>query len=119
MYLTLFPYTTLFRSDAVRRELKRFLSLRDALRTWIVRVGATLDGEHVIAFREHDDRPVITVFAFGHSVCAIVEPGVEKGLKVLDRKSTRLNSSHRCISPSFPTRRSSDLMLFGANSNAF
>src|SRR5437879_2227875 len=83
MYLTLFPYTTLFRSDAVRRELKRFLSLRDALRTWIVRVGATLDGEHVIAFREHDDRPVITVFAFGHSVCAIVEPGVEKGLKVL------------------------------------
>src|ERR1017187_3599009 len=26
----------------------------------------------------------------------------------LDRKSTRLNSSHRCIS-SFPTRRSSDL----------
>jgi len=27
----------------------------------------------------------------------------------LDRKSTRLNSSHRCI-PSFPTRRSSDLM---------
>src|SRR6195256_1790626 len=26
----------------------------------------------------------------------------------IDRKSTRLNSSHRCI-PSFPTRRSSDL----------
>src|ERR1017187_1739628 len=26
-----------------------------------------------------------------------------------DRKSTRLNSSHRCI-PSFPTRRSSDLL---------
>src|SRR5437879_3176668 len=38
----------------------------------------------------------------------------------LDRKSTRLNSSHRCISYdvlvplSFPTRRSSDLACIGA-----
>src|SRR5437879_1630955 len=30
----------------------------------------------------------------------------------LDRKSTRLNSSHRCIHP-FPTRRSSDLIYSG------
>jgi len=31
-----------------------------------------------------------------------------EGLPVEDRKSTRLNSSHRDL-PSFPTRRSSDL----------
>src|ERR1017187_2086421 len=30
------------------------------------------------------------------------------GGRHIDRKSTRLNSSHRCL-PSFPTRRSSDL----------
>src|SRR5437879_3698014 len=42
-----------------------------------------------------------------------------------DRKSTRLNSSHRCISyavhcdlPSFPTRRSSDLVLRGLGKQA-
>src|SRR5207245_10496277 len=69
--------------DAVRREIKRLLSLRDALRSWIVRVGATLDGEHVIAFRERYDRPEITIFVFGHSVSAAAELGVKKRLKVL------------------------------------
>src|SRR5437879_8137 len=51
----------------------------------------------------------------------VSEPGSVIVTKVLDRKSTRLNSSHRCISyavfcftdlpspHSFPTRRSSDL----------
>src|SRR5436189_3969711 len=52
---TLFPYTTLFRSDRARR--------------------------HLAADRRHPD-------ASGISVRALI----------LDRKSTRLNSSHRCIS---------------------
>src|SRR5437879_4156163 len=54
-------------------------------------------------------------------VCVVGDrPGARPAAnaRVTDRKSTRLNSSHRCISyavsrhlPSFPTRRSSDLQL--------
>src|SRR5437762_6800024 len=75
---TLFPYTTLFRSeidrDAARRHLKSGVDQRraDALATLFDGTGG-----------ESDDRP-------------LWQPS--GGVNLKDRKSTRLNSSHRCIS---------------------
>src|SRR5437762_9441140 len=63
---TLFPYTTLFRSVAVR-DGEVLLRLRV--------VGRRLCNRHVLAD------------------CTVVDLQPEE-----DRKSTRLNSSHRCIS---------------------
>src|SRR5207247_9702451 len=94
---TLFPYTTLFRSDAVR----------DAVAVAVARAALLVD-----------DRPLRRVGALVHSVRDGVLVGVQRatGLvhrpatrrvgtliepfqdAVLDRKSTRLNSSHEWIS---------------------
>src|SRR5437762_5146162 len=71
---TLFPYTTLFRSKAQAnaRLLQRGLGL--------------LDPELEIALIES---------AYD---LALLHPGAEVDGDLGDRKSTRLNSSHRCIS---------------------
>src|SRR2546427_3642629 len=78
---TLFPYTTLFRSTAWRRELSLFPKL--ALRS--------------VAFRNNGDLTLSDVGAqwgFGG------EDAISHGMATadLDRKSTRLNSSHSQIS---------------------
>src|SRR5437763_438905 len=111
---TLFPYTTLFRSpfagpalDQPPRQARAGepaaeaggQRLADLLQP---RMHELVDREELVALHAH-----LGADAF------------EAGGAGLDRKSTRLNSSHRCISyavfcpslalPSFPTRRSSDL----------
>src|SRR5437764_147393 len=112
---TLFPYTTLFRS--ARRDAPRVARGRPRHRALgHAGAGRAVRGER----RDRGPRRVrphraalVAAFADGHA--RVGRPGLD-----LDRKSTRLNSSHRCISyavfcahldlPSFPTRRSSDLL---------
>src|SRR3712207_8104985 len=75
---TLFPYTTLFRSDPVARlrpEARLLVILDDAARPGAVR--ALVEGVEELAQAEQADRD---------------------GNEVEDRKSTRLNSSHANIS---------------------
>src|SRR5437763_3081513 len=72
---TLFPYTTLFRS-------RRILERRQCAAGLAV-VRADLEAERPLAWRRHDVQRI--------------EPRGDVPRK-LDRKSTRLNSSHRCIS---------------------
>src|SRR5437763_13525353 len=67
---TLFPYTTLFRSSAA-------------------------DSDH--AQRTHAARSTAVMFPGTHSVDSI-GCAPRKSSPAKDRKSTRLNSSHRCIS---------------------
>src|SRR3712207_8356860 len=83
---TLFPYTTLFRSED-RRELLRLVDLPVALRL------------------EPDPGAVGAAALVGGAVARGRRPGGgdqlgggEAGLQHLDRKSTRLNSSHANIS---------------------
>src|SRR3712207_8340664 len=68
---TLFPYTTLFRSIGA------------------VRVGRTLDGEFVL-------NP--TYAQLSESDLDLVVAGTKEAITMVDRKSTRLNSSHANIS---------------------
>src|SRR3989449_5920722 len=68
---TLFPYTTLFRSPVMVEEL-------DAIQTW----------EVLVARRPRLER---------HHAVAITDDALKAAI-VLDRKSTRLNSSHGYIS---------------------
>src|SRR3712207_6863032 len=67
---TLFPYTTLFRSAQVREHTLRELATRDD--AWLEETAPFWDGQ-----------PANNYFKWFH---------------VLDRKSTRLNSSHANIS---------------------
>src|SRR5437762_86337 len=114
---SLFPYTTLFRSRPGGVGHARFERRIDPL-----------DGHEVFAARGADDRLAQNTgrntrdmrhrAEFLHVGAIVVEAAW-----LADRKSTRLNSSHRCISyavscsaplratHSFPTRRSSDLVL--------
>src|SRR3712207_6863575 len=71
---TLFPYATLFRS---------------ALAAGYTRVPVRAQGP--------TGQPVDTAFAVSEGV-AVVEMADVSGLRLLDRKSTRLNSSHANIS---------------------
>src|SRR5437764_11172405 len=70
---TLFPYTTLFRSDGDVRALARETRAAAARKDRRLVLAADLDREH--------EAPVLP-----------------RGGGTRDRKSTRLNSSHRCIS---------------------
>src|SRR5437879_10296409 len=83
----LFPYTTLFRSDLapVQRAVGEVPERRLAL-------GRLVDGQHGLAraAAELDQERVVGRAA---------EEALQlDGGKPPDRKSTRLNSSHRCIS---------------------
>src|SRR5256885_10000425 len=73
---TLFPYTTLFRSFGVEIELES--GAGEFATTFIGTKNVRLTGRR--------ERPEVLVFAGNLNV------------KVLDRKSTRLNSSHLVIS---------------------
>src|SRR2546426_2817862 len=78
---TLFPYTTLFRSvlhgDEIRAQGLRFVG--DAL-------------------RQVPGVQVVQGGGFGAATSLFVRGGESDYTKVLDRKSTRLNSSHLVIS---------------------
>src|SRR5437879_4193110 len=110
-----FPYTTLFRSmEAMIRELSDSLerAQEEGRRNrYLTELAGSIDLDEVLS----------RTLEAGGAV-----PGVDAALVSIanddeDRKSTRLNSSHRCISyavfclselrglRAFPTRRSSDL----------
>src|SRR3712207_8106807 len=75
---TLFPYTTLFRSDGVAGVLEH-------------------GGEHDRAVLGRQRLVAVGVDPDDHGVAG-VERGLSGALSDLDRKSTRLNSSHANIS---------------------
>src|SRR3712207_8231569 len=81
---TLFPYTTLFRSDVVERvvEVHRLAAL-----------PAAADDAHVVD-AAHADRDREQVGALEREVRRVIRAERRAG----DRKSTRLNSSHANIS---------------------
>src|SRR3712207_7166216 len=79
---TLFPYTTLFRSQQQSRE-----RLDDG------------DGDRRVAGAvEQAEQPVEEVTLVAHLVDAVLPVGELRGDDRVDRKSTRLNSSHANIS---------------------
>src|SRR5256885_9459260 len=77
---TLFPYTTLFRSQVMEQRLERGAA-----------DDGVLDEQHALAFEHLAQRRVLHADAVG-PVDALDEGPAE------DRKSTRLNSSHLVIS---------------------
>src|SRR5258708_30765169 len=79
---TLFPYTTLFRS--VHRGAAEFFGRDHLVGDGLHHIGA--GDEHVAGVLHHEDE-------VGHRRRIDVAAGAE-----LDRKSTRLNSSHQIIS---------------------
>src|SRR5207244_13619248 len=82
---TLFPYTTLFRSDYQRDDREREEQLLER------RIGALVHPGEAGAETEREQRGPGRVFNGGEE-----QP---KGLGAeIDRKSTRLNSSHQIIS---------------------
>src|SRR3712207_8293487 len=85
---TLFPYTTLFRSDGARH------AGGDTCRA-AIRAAAVHEQEvaHVDAGAEHPGRRKLRQDLCGHAIGSLLRP-----LAALDRKSTRLNSSHANIS---------------------
>src|SRR5437879_6307760 len=114
---TLFPYTTLFRSAIDELFWRTDLSDKFSI----------IKGAHNIKFGggwvHSVNTQVFRGFFTGRYIFSDVV-GFLHYASPADRKSTRLNSSHRCISyavfclnsrrlhspPSFPTRRSSDLL---------
>src|SRR3712207_8806354 len=87
---TLFPYTTLFRSEQrVPPERGRLAGRRQLLGADVLRLGARL------AVAPTWRRAVRAAVA---AACALVAALVPAAHAVLDRKSTRLNSSHANIS---------------------
>src|SRR5437762_2548540 len=110
----LFPYTTLFRSGERLGVGQNLDVLDDVLAE--LKVGVRGVNAAVV-----DDDGEVAPAGDGQAAVGVGERAV--GSRALDagqdRKSTRLNSSHRCISYavfcahtilySFPTRRSSDL----------
>src|SRR5258708_11982371 len=85
---TLFPYTTLFRSPVLLHVLREGEELLDHVARDRLRL-------HVVRARPRVKAPELVV-------CSIHELGerlrVLQRLELLDRKSTRLNSSHQIIS---------------------
>src|SRR3546814_20765023 len=78
---TLFPYTTLFRSVLAYPELEGLLRLAGPQFT----LELLLEGRLIDAAEAYAKGLVTRVFA---------EENYEEGLQKIDRKSTRLNSSH-------------------------
>src|SRR5258708_21336813 len=76
---TLFPYTTLFRSNSMRRH-KRTLAVA------LVSLGAVAAAPALYADDSHGSHG------------SMMGRGMMGGSGMIDRKSTRLNSSHQIIS---------------------
>src|SRR3546814_12698588 len=84
---TLFPYTTLFRSEAVFDEIERIVG--DAVRQ---RLAVARHAHHLpVRLGLHEIRLALA----RHRLAVDVQDAVEH---LEDRKSTRLNSSHQCAS---------------------
>src|SRR5258707_4289584 len=88
---TLFPYTTLFRSlgftNFYRRFIRNFSELAKPLNALLTKDS-----------KWHWDMPEMSSFErLKHAQCHF-ESFVRRALRGLDRKSTRLNSSHANIS---------------------
>src|SRR5690606_41096762 len=85
---TLFPYTTLFRSDAIRLEqaIRFFLNLPPE------EDGATVsdDGLELLSLPDWETLP--------YDLFSPHQDITSRRIRTLDRKSTRLNSSHVKIS---------------------
>src|SRR3712207_7098586 len=86
---TLFPYTTLFRSLLEERLLRREVPVEDALAD-LEGIADVPDGRAVIALLGEE-----AVARLHHLLAAL---GAPLGEPSVDRKSTRLNSSHANIS---------------------
>src|SRR2546430_13025555 len=85
---TLFPYTTLFRSNRVKSALHRYLEQLLMTKEALQRHNADLETR----VREHTAKLQIAVEA------AEKANGAKSEFLAKDRKSTRLNSSHSQIS---------------------
>src|SRR5437867_6945172 len=83
-----FPYTTLFRSEA---PLEAAVGALDVMilpvLLFLLGLAFTRDGQHAVL----DGDFYVVFFHFGQF-------GLDEVFLVVDRKSTRLNSSHRTIS---------------------
>src|SRR5207253_9961651 len=95
-FVSLFPYTTLFRSSRLDLRVLRFVTLVPVVVViaWVLRKGgpvldATLSARPVVNEISRMATKSLPVGVFG------VSREMEYGL---DRKSTRLNSSHVAIS---------------------
>src|SRR5207248_11655444 len=91
---TLFPYTTLFRSHHESTGAGKY---REDF------ITQTMDCEPSVARRASDYNRSLRRTWMSHGIRGRCEPGTARGpavnpSAVLDRKSTRLNSSHRTIS---------------------
>src|SRR5207247_11378165 len=84
---TLFPYTTLFRSDLLEERL--LANRRTPVEVKLVL--SRIEGEAAI-------RPVNTHYVEEENISQHLGFGLERILRCRDRKSTRLNSSHEWIS---------------------
>src|SRR3712207_8642327 len=83
---TLFPYTTLFRSS-LRRLAGQMLEMLHAE-----------DGRAVLAANQVGLLKRVFVAEMGDEEYVVVNPVIEEMTQEIDRKSTRLNSSHANIS---------------------
>src|SRR5688500_19991321 len=88
-FSSLFPYTTLFRSDMTRKQAE--LKLHDVKVPFSALLGAPGSGEHALA-RMLD----LAKVALGAEQVGGAERCLDMSIE--DRKSTRLNSSHIVIS---------------------
>src|SRR5437867_9911798 len=84
---TLFPYTTLFRSTDLERGTQTLVA--------VGRRQADVDDDDIKGIATHLEQEFVGVGALGDDFVAGV---LEQAAQPLDRKSTRLNSSHRTIS---------------------
>src|SRR5260221_10627108 len=82
---TLFPYTTLFRSDRVRRARRR-RAVEGPLRLARLRIERSQRARQVVEVAGDADDQMIP------------DDQRQGAVDLLDRKSTRLNSSHTVIS---------------------
>src|SRR5207249_11672692 len=89
---TLFPYTTLFRSLGVQYVLEGSVRKADGQVRITAQLIDALQDHHL--WTERYDRPLKDIFALQDEIVR----KIVTTLKLQDRKSTRLNSSHVSIS---------------------
>src|SRR5437762_2054879 len=88
---TLFPYTTLFRSTSALRTSRNFIVSRNTPAS-IAQCRCAVIGAASVRSRGPMNFPSTTFASSAIFHCWLTKT------KISDRKSTRLNSSHRCIS---------------------
>src|SRR2546430_11767276 len=85
---SLFPYTTLFRSWVIRRSLLFYFEKR------VIGMSTRFDEIEADAMK----LPVKERVRLAQRLASSLDDEIETGVEALDRKSTRLNSSHSQIS---------------------